>query len=366
MLVDGRSLTRAQLGDAEILLVRSVTRVDSGLLDGSNIRLVGTATSGIDHLDINYLRGREIAYFDAAGCNARAVAEYVLACGFLHGRLAFDRPGAVQAGIIGYGHAGKIVCSMLTALGVRCVINDPPLAEATTDDGFVELEEALASDIVTLHVPYTETGNFPTRGLIGLTQLRRLRPGALLINAARGRVVDEGSLVAWLKQRAHTAVAIDCWAGEPAVDLALLRLAALATPHIAGHTSEARLRATTTLSHKLAANRGSEARWLPRREDPFELRLERQGRRGSTDVLRDAVLHCCDPREATTRMRKMIGLPKARRGVYFDELRRHAATRREFGSYLIPSASLQPGTVRALRELGFNTTTDGMANGSTQ
>jgi len=184
-LVGGRSLTRDALGDAEILLVRSVTRVDGALLDGSNIRFVGTATSGVDHLDMDYLDRRGISYFDAAGCNARAVAEYVLACGFLQGPLSSRHRTAIQAGIIGYGHVGKIVCTMLSALGVDCVINDPPLAEAVPDNRFVGLEEALESDIVTLHVPYTEVGRHPTRGLIGLRQLRRIKPGALLINAAR-------------------------------------------------------------------------------------------------------------------------------------------------------------------------------------
>ncbi len=356
-LVDGRSVTRAQLLDADILLVRSVTRVDAQLLEGTNVRLVGTATSGIDHLDTSYLDQRAIAYFDAAGCNARAVAEYVLACSFVHGRLAFGGADALQAGIIGYGHVGKIVCTLLEALGVHCIVNDPVIADASSDERFVEIDEALASDIVTLHVPLTETGDFPTRGLIGRKQLSRIRPEALLINTARGAVIDEEALIAWLADGAQTTVAIDCWAGEPTVDLALLRLVTIATPHIAGYTSEARLRATTILSRTLAAKIGAVEEWCPYREDVIALRTKQKRPTDPGEVLSAAVLECCDPRLATTAMRQMLGLPQRRRGIIFDQIRRRAATRHEFGSYCVASADLQADTVVRLREIGFETTT---------
>jgi len=362
-LVSGRTLNAKQLGDAEILLVRSVTRVDIKLLEGTNVSHVGTATSGIDHLDTKYLRARGISYFDAAGCNARAVAEYVVACCFLHGQLTSRDPGEITVGIIGFGHVGKIVYSMLSALGLHCVINDPLLERDTHDAGFVDLDDALMSDIVSLHVPYTERGEFPTVGLISAAELARMRPRSLLINAARGGVIDEETLLSWLKSQAQARTAIDCWAGEPTVDLRLLHATTIATPHIAGHTNEARLRATTMLSAELAAKLEIDPRWRPQHKEPIELRLQPLSTLKPIEVCCDAVLRCCDPRVPTVEMRKSIDLPIERRAKEFDELRRKAASRCEFSAYRIACNRLQSDTVNALTELGFDTTMNDVTHG---
>ncbi len=361
-LAAGRSLSRDRLGDAQILLVRSVTRVDHRLLDGTDIRFVGTATSGVDHLDTEYLNLRKIPYFSAAGCNARAVAEYVLACGFLHGPLGSRGSSSVRAGIVGYGNVGKIVCSMLTSLGVHCVVNDPPLADSSPDVSFVELDEALDSDIVSLHVPLTEAGDFPTRHLIGAKQLSRLRPDTLLINTARGGIIDEDALLGWLRERGRAPVAIDCWVAEPTVRLPLLRLATIATPHIAGHTIEARRRATAILVRKLEAILGTEADFPSQFEVPIDFKLDQ----ASPEPVRTAVLHCCNPSAVTAMMRRVLGFPITRRAGYFDQLRNQAAIRREFPAVRIASEGLQSDTVAMLRELGFEMTTQGTENDATE
>lgn len=358
-LVSGRALTAPQLGDAEILIVRSVTRVDNRLLENSKVRFVGTATSGIDHLDTDYLRERGIAYFDAAGCNARAVAEYVVACSFLHGHLGSVDVGAIKVAIIGFGHVGKIVHAMLSALGLDCVVNDPLLEQDAHDVRFVDLDAALSCNIVSLHVPYTELGEFPTRGLIGAAQLSQMLPGALLINAARGGVIEEQSLITQLESRTAGPVAIDCWKDEPIVELALLGLAAIATPHIAGHTSEARVRATTMLSTQLAEKLGIDLHWAPPDRPPVEVLLQSPPHGSSMDVFGEAVLRCCDPRASTLAMRKIAKLRATDRAAKFDELRRKAGSRHEFSCYRIACDSLQLDTVRGLRELGFATTMNG-------
>ena len=362
-LVSGRTLTAKQLDDAEILLVRSVTRVDANLLEGTNVSYVGTATSGIDHLDTEYLRQRGISYFDAAGCNARAVAEYVLACSFLHGQLGHRDPSEIKVGIIGYGHVGTIVHSMLSALGLNCVINDPPLERDSPEDRFVEIDEALTSDIVTLHVPYSAEGDFPTAGLIGVAQLSRTHPNVLLINAARGGVIDEQALISWLDDRSEARVAIDCWTGEPAVDLRLLGRAAIATPHIAGHTIQARLRATTMLREQFSTEFGIAPKWRAPQVDLLELRLRTWKSHNSIDVLDDAVLSCCDPRIATADMRNATDFTVERWALEFDELRRKAAKRCEFSAYRVACNSLQSDTVSALTKLGFNTTMNDTTHG---
>jgi erythronate-4-phosphate dehydrogenase len=360
LLVDGRNLTRRQIGDAEVLLVRSVTQVDSSLLDGSKVGFVGTATSGTDHLDKAYLDERGIRYFDAAGCNARAVAEYVVACGFLCGKLATNHPGSLQAGIVGFGHVGKMVASLFDALGVRCVVNDPLLALHNTNDQFVSLDEVLASDIVTFHVPLTDADEFPTRGLIGRRQLDQLTPHALLINAARGGVIDEEALVDWCRTRVDGAIAIDCWESEPKVNLQLLRHALLATPHIAGHTIEARLRATTMLVSHLESIFDTASRWRAAAVEIRALTLPPDAT--MMKAIGDIVLACCDPRELTARMRETTELPGPKRAVEFDGFRRQAAVRREFSSFRVACDSAQPDTVACLGALGFETTDHGLEN----
>lgn len=353
-LVVGRDLTREQLGDADVLVVRSVTKVNAGLLDGSNVRLVGTATSGTDHLDEQYLLDRGIQQFDAAGCNARAVAEYVLACLILHDRNLSRGFEQLQVGIVGFGHVGKMVYGLLSVLGIRCVANDPLLANDATEPVLVSLGEVLASDVVTLHVPYTETGPCPTRKLLGIEELAELKSDALLINAARGGVVDEAALMKWKMRNKNAAIAIDCWRGEPRIDLELLRLANFASPHIAGYTAEARLRATSVLVEKLATKLGVARQWSAPVARPFEFNVNDEIL--PLAVIGEAVLHCCDPTTSTDDLRRTIGLPVLQRGVAFDELRRRAVGRREFSAYSIASASLRPDSANVLRALGFNIT----------
>jgi erythronate-4-phosphate dehydrogenase len=361
-LVTGRDLTPDQLGDAEILLVRSVTKVNAALLDGSSIRLVGTATSGTDHLDESYLLDRNIERFDAAGCNARAVAEYILACLILHQRTLSRGFEQLQVGIVGFGHVGKMVYQLLSALGIRCVVNDPLLLskEMESAPARVSLDEVLVSDVITLHVPYTEIGPFPTHELLGGAELARLKPDALLINAARGGVVDEAALMEWKTHNPSATMAIDCWREEPAIDLRLLRLASFASPHIAGYTAEARLRATRMLVEKMAAKLDGDQTWPTPVAKSLGLHLQGDGHR--LKIIGEAVLHCCNPTTSTNDLRRTIGLPALRRSAAFDELRRGAVGRREFSAYSIASESLQPDTVSDLCALGFNITNSGSQN----
>jgi erythronate-4-phosphate dehydrogenase len=150
-------------------------------------------------------------------------------------------------GVIGYGHVGADVAALFEALGARCLVNDPPRAALFGDREYVSLQQALRADVVTLHTPLTDSGPHSTRHLIKAEQLARLRAGAVLINAARGGVIDETALLDTLAARDDLRVALDCWCNEPAIDLRLLERVAIATPHIAGHTAQAKQRGTQAL-----------------------------------------------------------------------------------------------------------------------
>lgn len=359
-LVDGRRLDRNDLQGAEVLLVRSVTRVNRELLHGTPVRIVGTATAGTDHLDIAYLDERGIAYFNAAGCNARAVAEFVLACALLAGPMVTGQSTSLSIGIVGFGHVGKLVAAVFGALGFNCLVNDPPLAAQSNDLDFVSLDEVLGADIVTLHVPLSDAGSYRTRGLIGAAELRKMRDEVLLVNAARGGVIDEHALLEWASVRPR-ALALDCWIGEPLVDTRLMRCAALATPHIAGHTVEARLRATVMLARQLAAYLSVDPVWSPETDEPVDVAgLEDRSGEPSA-ALREVVLRCCDPRIATGWLRESLDCDEPERARLFDQRRRDAAVRREFSHYRIASSRLQSDTVSRLQALGFHTTMNGPA-----
>lgn len=353
----GRTLSRADLNNAEVLFVRSVTRVDASLLAGSPVKIVGTATAGTDHIDVDYLSERGIVMFDAAGCNARAVAEYVLACSLLGGALDDYPARPARIGIVGYGHVGKQVADVFGALGIECVINDPPLAAAGAGGQFSGLADALRCDIVTLHVPLTDDGDFPTRNMLRAAELAQIRDGALLINAARGGVIDESALSDWGRERG-SGIAIDCWEREPHISPRLLGLVTLGTPHIAGHTIEARMRAASLLSHQLAEY----CALAVGADEPAthtELIDIGTGHENFVAAIRAAVLRCCDPAAVTGRLRDTVRLDDSGRGAAFDELRRNSAGRREFGHYRIASNGLQPDTVNRLRGLGFHINANG-------
>lgn len=327
--VPGREIDTEDVSRAEALIVRSVTRVDRALVGGSHLRFVGTTTSGHDHVDVDALAARGIAFAHAPGCNAAAVADWVLAA--LAALCAGGRHdlGHGTAGIIGAGEVGARVARRLAALGYSVRVCDPPRAEREGGAGFVDLATALASDVVSLHVPLTDAGPHTTRGLVDAAAVEALAPGAVLLNAARGGVIDERALARRLDARADLAVALDTWAGEPALDADLLARVDLGTPHIAGHTQEGRLRGTAIVARAAAEVFGVALDWDWRAALPPAPALEQR------DRLVDTILAAYDPRVHDQRLRQLLTLPAGARSAAFDRIRRACGPRREFGFHAV-------------------------------
>ncbi len=259
-LMPGRALNRAACLEADALVVRSVTRVDAALLDGTPVRFVGTATAGTDHVDTGWLAAHGIAFDDAPGSNAGSVVEYVLAA--LLAAAAGRGVGLREKtlGVVGCGQVGGRLAPRAEALGLRVLRCDPPLADAAQARGdahpFVSLARVLAeSDVVTLHTPLTRPGEspYPTFHLLERKTLAAMRPGAWLVNAARGACVDGAALLAALESGHVGAAVLDVWEGEPAPEPALARRAALATPHIAGYSYDGKLEGTRMVGAALRA-----------------------------------------------------------------------------------------------------------------
>lgn len=240
-------ITPAIVREADALFVRTRTRCNGALLDGSKVRWVGTATIGFDHIDTAYCEAHGIAWTNAPGCNAQGVADYVESA--LNDLGYLPRAHQLTIGIVGVGHVGKLVEQMARRHGFRVLLCDPPRALAEGADGFVTMTElAREADIVTFHTPYSAEGPFATRHLCDASFLEQLRPSTLIINAARGGIVDEEALLT-----AANPCVIDCWEGEPNVNRRLLEVAQLGTFHIAGYTQWGKYRASQQVLEAFSA-----------------------------------------------------------------------------------------------------------------
>ena len=247
----GRAMNPGQLQDVDALLVRSVTRVDQALLHNSQVSFVGTATSGIDHIDRDYLQQQGIGFSYAPGSNANSVVEYVLAAIAAVDDQLERLLHTGRVGIVGYGVIGKRMAARLKALGISYSVYDPWL-DAADIDCSAELEAVLACDVVTLHAELTHEQPWPSFHLLGERELCCLRPDALLINASRGPVVDNAALLS-LQQRGDltTRLVLDVWEGEPSINGDLLQKVFLGSPHIAGYSLDGKILATTMLCRSL-------------------------------------------------------------------------------------------------------------------
>lgn len=248
----GRALRREDLLEADALLVRSVTRVDRALLEGTPVRFVGTATIGTDHIDSAALADLGIRMAAAPGCNARAVGEYVVtALASLAAEQGWD-PAGRTLGLVGLGNTGRAVVALARALGFRVLGCDP----FVTLPGLPQLPfEALLRevDILSLHVPLVREGAHPTWRLLDAAALARLPADAILINACRGEVVAGADLLAALQARPGLTAVLDVWEGEPRVDPALLQRVRFGTPHVAGYSQEGKWRGTEAVCRALCA-----------------------------------------------------------------------------------------------------------------
>jgi len=245
VVLPDRRIGAEDVRDADALIVRSKTRVDGALLEGSRVQFVGTATAGFDHLDTAWLDDHGVAWAAAPGCNANSVAEYVVAALLCLAHRHGVTLEGMSIGVVGVGQVGSRVVRKAEALGLRALQNDPPRRLAENNPIFIELDELLpVCDIVTLHVPLTDRGPFATRRLADARFFARMKPGAIFINASRGEVVDEADL--WLARQAGQIrhLVLDVWDNEPHWNLRLAELADLITPHIAGYSFDGKLAGT--------------------------------------------------------------------------------------------------------------------------
>ena len=246
-------ITSDAVRDADALIVRTRTRCDAALLDGSRVRFIGSATIGTDHIDLDYCANHGITVCNAPGCNAPAVAQWVF-CAIHAWMQARDiaTPAGLTLGIVGVGHIGSIVARWGAQLGFTVLLNDPPRENGENRDGSFDVifspltELQHRCDIITFHTPITRDGQWPTWHLCDQAFLNGLDHCRLILDAARGPIVDNEALLRWPGD-----VGLDCWENEPNISRPLLEKAIVGTPHIAGYSAEGKQRGTAMMLEAL-------------------------------------------------------------------------------------------------------------------
>ncbi|MCM1020625.1 MAG: 4-phosphoerythronate dehydrogenase [Muribaculum sp.] len=249
-------ITPQAIADADAMIIRTRTHCDQHLLSNSRCRFIATATIGTDHIDLDYCADNNITVANAPGCNAPAVAQYVLSTIGLWMQQNNRLPSQTTLGVVGLGHVGSIVAQWAQNNGINVLCCDPPLQlSGNSNRQFHPLETLAAQcDIITFHTPLTRQLPHPTFHLVNPAFINKLAKQPLIINSARGSIVDTDSLIQAYDNGNISALAIDCWENEPNINQQLLKRAFIATPHIAGYSIEGKKRATQMAINALTTN----------------------------------------------------------------------------------------------------------------
>ncbi|MEC9191065.1 MAG: 4-phosphoerythronate dehydrogenase [Pseudomonadota bacterium] len=332
--VDAREISADLLSQADALIVRSVTQVDSRLLTGSSVRFVATATSGVDHVDLSWLTNSNIAFSSAAGANATAVADYVMAAFSWYLQRAGKRPEQLRCGIVGVGHVGAEVLRRFRALGCVTLACDPPRQESgdpLTHD-FEDLSALSSCDVVSLHVPLNSSERHKTAGLIDGEFLGALPDGALLINTSRGGVLNEMEATHTLTLRKDIHLVLDVFEGEPHAEPDLVSVTHLITPHIAGYSRRSKHLAARQVAKALMGFFDLDIPQPGESADSVDqMRLELAT--GKPDEVWQVALQCFDLTAISDSFKR--GVRQGDSEGIFDYLRKQCSGRPEYAEYSV-------------------------------
>ncbi|MDR0713590.1 MAG: 4-phosphoerythronate dehydrogenase [Bacteroidales bacterium] len=336
---------------ADALIIRTRTRCDEASLQNASVKFIATSTIGFDHIDAEWCENNNITWVNAPGCNAGSVRQYmaaVLATLAARRNLHFS---GTTLGVVGAGNVGGKVAQLGRELGMNVLLNDPPRARKEGGDAFVTLEEILGqSDIVSLHVPLNRTGEDRTFHLFDEAMLRKMRPGAILVNSSRGEVVKNDALKNALKNERPNAAVLDVWEREPDVDRELLPLLELATPHIAGYSTDGKANGIAMSVQALSRFfQLPPENWrpanLPAPRQPLRFKLDGYGKTQQQCIC-EAILHTYPIEDDDRRLRESPETFEKQRGDY--------PVRREFEAYAVEAKNVSPETQRQLKALGFH------------
>jgi len=346
----GSAISREIIPDADALLIRTRTRCDALLLEGTSVKFIATATIGHDHIDKEFCEKAGIAWTNSPGCNASSVMQYMASA-----LVSLSRGKKISLlgktlGIVGAGHVGQKVEMLAGILGMKVLLNDPPRERTERTGQFVDLKELLEqSDFVSLHVPLTHEGFDKTNHLLNSKTIGMMKPGAWLINTSRGEVVDSEALKSALYVKKLAGAILDVWEHEPKIDRELLDKVFLGTPHIAGYSIDGKANGTAMIVNALSRFfRLPLISWDPEQLPvPLnDLIINARSIQSGDEFLGNAILHTYDIRYDSNNLKT--------NPLDFETLRNNYPVRREFPAYFIEPGSISPEEIEKLAALGFN------------
>ena len=345
----GSQINRNVAKRSDALLVRTRTKCNSELLKGTPVKFIGTATIGFDHIDTDYCEKNNIKWTNTPGCNSSSVQQYIAAALL---RISAESGFSLKdktLGIIGVGNVGSKVQKLANALGMKVILNDPPRERREGKSNFADLEHLLnESDIITLHVPLNMDGQDKTFHLFSNETFNKVKKGSWLINSSRGEVVDTEALKNALNAEKIAGVVIDVWEREPEIDIPLMHMAFLATPHIAGYSADGKANGTAMIVKNFCESFDIPLTdWYPSEVPvPQEavITIDCNGK-SNEDILRKAVIHSYNIVEDDIRLRFDPSL--------FEKERENYPLRREFSYYTINLKDGNEEVEKLLKDLGF-------------
>jgi erythronate-4-phosphate dehydrogenase len=352
-LFSGSDLKPDVIRDADALIVRSVTPVQSPLLDQSSVRFVAAACAGYDHIDLAYLKKRGVAFACAAGCNANAVSEYIVAA--LH-VIAARRGWKLKSkslGVIGVGNVGSRVARKARALDMKVLLCDPPLRDQTGDSQYQSYDDVLKADILSFHVPLTHEGPYPTWHMLDRRILDRLSPEQFLINSSRGAVFDNPELKCALQERRIAGAVLDVWEGEPRIDYSLLELVDIGTPHLAGTTLDGKIRATEMARDEFCRFFGVQSSGSLEDLYPDLQSIRPEDGESVQDLVSSAIRQIHDITRCDADLRALSSLPEKYAAKRFEHLRISQVLRPEFPHFAVELDKQRKNLADVCIGLGF-------------
>jgi len=334
-LCHGREINNSVLHNADVLICRSITKVNSDLLKNSAIKFVGTATIGTDHLDKEYLEKKGIAYANAQGCNSFAVAEYIISSlvnAAVYKNITLKNK---TLGIVGYGNIGTKVDLFAKLLGISTIINDPPLEAHSKADTFSSLKETLGCDAVTFHVPLNKSGQYKTVHLLNNENIGLIKNDAIILNASRGEVTDNFVILNKLIKNDDVFSVFDVWENEPDINMELLNKVNIATPHIAGYSFEGKVNGTIQMHKSLSQFLNINSNWMPKLPKTENSTITIGTEDSLENILHKIFIVVYPQHKDDELMRKYLFLNFEDRKKYYDGLRKNYRLRREFTNYTI-------------------------------
>lgn len=342
--LDGAAFTNETVKDADVLIVRTVTRFDESVLGGTSVKLICSATIGYDHIDTEYCDSHGIAWTNAPGCNSGSVQQYITSVLIsISQKINFDLKSKT-IGIVGVGNVGKKVARACEILGMKVLLNDPPRQAAKKGNDFVSLRTIMdEADVITFHTPLTKEVEYKTYHLADVDFFSALKKKPIIINSARGGIIDTNAIKNALEVGKISGVVVDCWENEPQIDPEYLNMAAIATPHIAGYSADGKANAT-----RMSLNAIADFYHLSK--DPVSLVKEPAPANPLIDLnkysgnrIYEAILETYNPMDDFSHL---VNDPAA-----FKRLRNEYPLRREYFAYSIMNATSEEADI--LSRLGF-------------